>query len=142
MRVNPQFRLVARMVLSVWLGTLAIAVLCTVLHAPTAVVNAAWLIAAGSWFVLFQAYLLAGVRLEQGIARNSASWLAVAWAPWMLVSGPLVLVAGVLVLVPASSASVGVRTIGAVAAVWGALALSTAALALRKKRRERVAARP
>lgn len=140
MRVDPRFRFVARVVVAVDLVLIAIALLCTVFRAPTVVVDAAWLIAIGSWFVLFQAYLLAGVVLEKGIARNSATGLAVTWAPWELASGALMLVVGVLLLAPVSAASAGVRTAGAFAAMWGALALSTAVLALRKKRKERIAA--
>jgi len=140
--VDPRFRIVARTVIVLWLAFLAVAVLCSVFRAPTIVVEAAWIVAIGSWFVLFEIYLLAGLLLEQGIASNSASLLAVTWVPWMLVSGSLVLVAGVLdVVVPVSAAPAAVRIAGAFAAVWGALALSTSVVALRKKRRNRVGTR-
>lgn len=140
--IDPRFRFVARTVIGLWLAFLAVAVVCSVFRAPKVVVLAAWLIAIGSWFVLFQTYLLAGLLLEQGIAPNSASWMAVTWVPWMLVSGPLVLVVGVLdIVVPVSAAPSGVRIAGAFAAVWGALALSTSVVALRKKRRSRVGTR-
>ncbi len=140
--VDPRFRIVARTVIVLWLAFLAVAVLFSVFRAPTIVVELAWIVAIGSWFVLFQTYLLAGLLLEHGIAPNSASWLAVAWAPWMLVSGSLLLVVGVLDVVgPVREAPAGVRIAGAFAAVWGALALSTSVVALLKKRRNRVGTR-
>src|SRR5260370_908899 len=140
--VDPRVRIVARTVIVLWLAFLAVAVLFSVFRAPTIVVELAWIVAIGSWFVLFQTYLLAGLLLEHGIAPNSASWLAVAWAPWMLVSGSLLLVVGVLDVVgPGREAPAGVRIAGAFSAVWGALALSTSVVALLKKRRNRVGTR-
>src|SRR5260370_6326469 len=135
--VDPRFRIVARTVIVLWLACLAVAVLFSVFRAPTIVVELAWIVAIGSWFVLFQTCLLAGLLLEQGIAPNSASWLAVAWAPWMLVSGSLLLVVGVLDVVgPVTEAPAGVRIAGAFPAVWGALARSTSVVALLRKRRK------
>jgi len=139
--VDPRFRFVARAIIGLWLASLGVALLASVFRAPTIVVDASWLMVIGFWFVLFQAYLLAGLLLEQGIAPNSASSLAVHWVPWMLVSGPLVLVAGGLIAVPASPSPAGIRIAGAFAAVWGALALWTSVVALRKKRRNRVGTR-
>src|SRR5258708_8442332 len=89
--VDPRFRIVARTVIVLWLAFLAVAVLFSVFRAPTIVVELAWIVAIGSWFVLFQTYLLAGLLLEQGIAPNTASSLPEPCPPSIPLSPSLLL---------------------------------------------------
>src|SRR5258708_12613816 len=79
--VDPRFRIVARTVIVLWLAFLAVAVLFSVFRAPTIVVELAWIVAIGSWFVLFHTYLLAGPLLEHAIAPHSPPCPPVASPP-------------------------------------------------------------